>query len=82
MDPRSDDPLTDAVEPALTVRVNGAERPLRPGSTVGALLRELGLAGRRVAVAIDRVVVPRAAYESRTIAPGERIEILEAVGGG
>jgi len=49
---------------------------------MAALLRELGLGGRRVAVAVNREVVPRSGYESRTIAPDDRIEILEAVGGG
>jgi sulfur carrier protein len=66
----------------IGVRVNGEEREVRAGATVAELLGELGLAGRRVAVAVNRSVVPRAALASRTIAPGDRIEILEAVGGG
>ena len=73
-EPRDDD--------APCILVNGEPRALRPGSTVAALLRELGLGGRRVAVAVNREVVPRSGYESRTIAPDDRIEILEAVGGG
>ncbi len=64
------------------VSVNGEAREVRVGATLGDLLRELGLAGRRVAVAVNRTVVPRASFESRTITPGDRIEILEAVGGG
>ena len=64
------------------VRVNGEVREVRVGATLGELLRELGLGGRRVAVAVNRRVVPRQALESRAIAPDDRIEILEAVGGG
>jgi thiamine biosynthesis protein ThiS len=64
------------------IRVNGEARALRAGTTLAELLRELGLGGRRVAVAVNREVVPRASYESRTIAADDRIEILEAVGGG
>jgi thiamine biosynthesis protein ThiS len=64
------------------VRVNGEDREVRDGATLGELLRELGLGGRRVAVAVNRDVVPRRALEERTIAPGDAIEILEAVGGG
>ena len=66
----------------VDVSVNGEVREVRAGATLGDLLRELGLAGRRVAVAVNRSVVPRASVETRTIAPGDRIEILEAVGGG
>lgn len=64
------------------IRVNGEPRALRPGTTVAELLKELGLAGRRVAVAVNREVVPRSSFGSRAIAPDDRIEILEAVGGG
>jgi sulfur carrier protein len=74
--------MTSPSQAPLTVRVNGEPRALRPGTTVAELLRELGLGERRVAVAQNRAVVPRASYESRTVSPGDRIEILEAVGGG
>jgi thiamine biosynthesis protein ThiS len=74
--------MTSPSQAPQTLHVNGEPRAFRPGSTVAELLRELGLGGRRVAVALNRAVVPRASYESRTIAPGDRVEILEAVGGG
>jgi sulfur carrier protein len=38
--------------------------------------------GRRVAVAVNREVVPRSAFPARRLVPGDRVEILEAVGGG
>jgi len=66
----------------IAVRVNGEDREVRAGITVAELLRELGFGGRRVAVALNREVVPRAAHEERGIAAGDRIEVLEAVGGG
>jgi len=37
---------------------------------------------RRVAVAINRGIVPRTRYGAIKIEEGDRIEILEAVGGG
>ncbi len=64
------------------IRVNGAERTVRAGSTLAGLLEELGLAGRRLAVAVNREVIPRAQYASRALAADDRVEILEAVGGG
>jgi sulfur carrier protein len=66
----------------IAVHVNGAEREVRAGASVAELLRELGFGGRRVAVAVNREVVPRAAHEERKVTAGDRIEILEAVGGG
>ena len=66
----------------IAVCVNGEPREVRAGTSVAELLRELGFGGRRVAVAVNRDVVPRAVHEERGVLAGDRIEILEAVGGG
>jgi sulfur carrier protein len=61
--------------------VNG--EPYRaPSGSVTQLLDQLGLDGRRVAVAIGRDVVPRSEHAMRRLCDGDRVEILEAVGGG
>ena len=76
----------DAIAPssalAVSISVNGEPREIRTGTTVAELIAGLGLMGRRVAVAVNREVVPRAAHARRALRPGDRIEILEAVGGG
>ena len=46
------------------------------------LLAQLELGQKRVAVAVNRDVVPRGAYAKLKIGSGDQIEILEAVGGG
>ena len=75
-------PVASPPSSGLGVRVNGEDREVREGATLGELLRELGLGERRIAVAVNREVVPRRAHETRTLAPGDSIEIIEAVGGG
>jgi thiamine biosynthesis protein ThiS len=66
----------------LTVTVNGEARTAPSGSTVQVLLASLGLEQKRIAVAVNRDVVPRSTYDAHELAAGDRIEILEAVGGG
>lgn len=66
----------------LTVTVNGETRTAPNGSTVQALLASLGLEQKRIAVAVNRDIVPRSAFDAHELAAGDRIEILEAVGGG
>jgi sulfur carrier protein len=66
----------------LDLLVNGESRAVPAGCTVDGLVELLGLTGRRVAVAINRDVIPRSAFGSRRLAAGDRVEILEAVGGG
>ena len=66
----------------LEILVNGEARRLAEGGTVADLVEALGLAGRKLAVAVNRAVVPRTRYAERELAAGDRVEILEAVGGG
>jgi sulfur carrier protein len=66
----------------LSLWVNGEPRAVAPGSTLEDLVAELGLDRRRVAVAVNRDVVSRRTFPAHRLAAGDRIEILEAVGGG
>lgn len=66
----------------LTLQVNGRPEEVPPETTVRGLLAQLGLGGARVAVAVNRSVVPRSAFDSHRLVAGDRVEILEAVGGG
>jgi sulfur carrier protein len=75
-------PMSDAVREALEIQLNGELRTLAPGSTVAGLIEELGLGDRRIAVAINRDVVPRSQFPNQELAAGDRVEILQAVGGG
>jgi sulfur carrier protein len=65
-----------------SVLVNGDSHELAAGCTIRELLERLDLGGRKVAVALNRNVVPRSHYATTTLAAGDRVEILEAVGGG
>lgn len=66
----------------LEVEVNGERQRLEGVTHVASLLERLGLGGQRVAVAVNRSVVLRSRYADHPLASGDRVEILEAVGGG
>jgi thiamine biosynthesis protein ThiS len=74
--------VSDARTSLLSLTVNGEPRQVAPGSTLADLVAALGLEPRRIAVAVNRDVVARRRYAARPLAAGDRIEILEAVGGG
>lgn len=65
-----------------TVLVNGVGVGLRTPCSVADLLYQLGMQGKRVAVSINRNVIPRSHHPEARVGAGDRIEILEAVGGG
>jgi sulfur carrier protein len=62
--------------------VNGDEVAVEPGTTVAALVGELGLEPRGIAVAVDGEVVTRRTWPERALAPGERVEVLSIAQGG
>ena len=68
----------------MRVVLNGEERELPAGSTVDAVVGESGAAPTRrgIAVAVDGEVVPRGEWERTALRDGQRIEVLQAVGGG
>jgi sulfur carrier protein len=66
----------------ISLWVNGEPLAVAPGSTLEDLVARLGLDRRRIAVAVNRDVVPRRTFPARHLAAGDRVEILEATGGG
>jgi sulfur carrier protein len=75
-------PTVRAAAEVMAIEVNGERRALAAGTTVAALLTQLGHAGRRVAVERNGEIVPRSRHDSTELAAGDRIEIVVAVGGG
>lgn len=66
----------------MRIRVNGQEEDLDEGTDLSALLARLGLRVDAVAVALNAEVVPRSRLSATPLRPGDRVEIVRAVGGG
>lgn len=61
---------------------NGQPRQTATGTTVTALLAELGLEPKFVAVEVNLELVPRARHAERVLCEGDKLEIVTLVGGG
>lgn len=66
----------------MRLHVNGSARQELEVSTVGELLARLGLAREGVAVAVNGAVVPRSEHANSPLRDGDRVEVIQAVGGG
>lgn len=62
--------------------LNGESHSTPTPLSVLELLQNFELAKRRVAVAINAEVVPRSRFAEVFIRDGDRIEVIQAVGGG
>jgi sulfur carrier protein len=68
---------------AMTVVVNGSDREVGEGTTLQDLLPDGARnGGRGVAIAHNGDVVPRPTWSDIQVKDGDRVEILNAVGGG
>jgi len=66
----------------MNVVVNGEGRRFEAGMTVEALLRDLELEGKPVAVERNGITVPKSDHSKTPLAEGDRVEIVTFVGGG
>ena len=66
----------------ITVSINGAARQFPQTISVAALIEEMGLAGKRIALERNGEIVPRSTFATQQPADGDRLEVVVAVGGG
>ncbi len=66
----------------MKITLNGESRDLPEAATVTQMLALLGYGERRVAVELNRAVVPKSRHASQALAEGDRVEIIQAIGGG
>jgi sulfur carrier protein len=66
----------------ITVSINGESRQLGTATTVAALIDEMGLTGKRIALERNGEIVPRSTFVTQQLSDGDKLEIVVAVGGG
>jgi sulfur carrier protein len=66
----------------ITVSINGAARQLPNATVVAALIEEMGLTGKRIALERNGEIVPRSSFLQLMLEEGDKLEIVVAVGGG
>ena len=64
------------------ILLNGEPRDIEEGSSVSDLLFTAQLSDRKVAVEINREIVPKSLHAHRILLDGDHVEIVHAMGGG
>jgi sulfur carrier protein len=67
---------------AMNVTINGEIEGLADGLTMAGLLAQLKLEPVRVAVELNRELLPRRDFAATALRDGDRVEIVTLVGGG
>jgi thiamine biosynthesis protein ThiS len=74
--------MSSSMTNPFIIHVNGESRETPAGTTVRTLLDQLGLNAGRVAIEYNLQILPKTKWEETEVAPGDRLEIVQFVGGG
>ncbi len=66
----------------MKISVNGDSREYSDNNTVADVINDLDLTGKRIAVELNKEILPFDQYASKILRPGDRLEIVQAIGGG
>jgi sulfur carrier protein len=66
----------------IEIELNGVAHRVPPQHTLFDLVTELALADRKVALAVNRQVVPREQWPQRQLQTQDKVDIVRAIGGG
>lgn len=66
----------------MTLTINGDEQQFEGEMSLAELIVQLGMKADRIAVEVNREIVPRAQWANRPMRDGDRLEIVHFVGGG
>ena len=66
----------------MNIQLNGEQKEISAGCTIANLLESLGIGRDRVAVEVNLDIVPRTRHAEQVVKEGDRVEIVQFVGGG
>ena len=66
----------------MKIEINGEPRSFDSPLTLSSLIEHLGMKSDRVAVELNRDIVPRDRWQEIHLSEGDRLEIVHFVGGG
>jgi thiamine biosynthesis protein ThiS len=66
----------------MNLTINGEDRQFDSALTIAALLDRLGMKADRVAIELNRELVPRERWPGTQLADDDKLEIVHFVGGG
>ena len=66
----------------MRIQLNGQDHELPGPVTLASLVERLGLDARKIAIERNLEIVPRSTYQSTMLDDGDRLEIVNFVGGG
>lgn len=66
----------------MDLMINGRTEQVPDGITAAQLVEHLDLVGQRLAMEVNREIIPRGSFATYHLQAGDVVEIVRAIGGG
>ncbi len=66
----------------MQIRLNGEQRVVDDATNLAQLVEQLELTGKRIAIEVNDELIPRSEHLQHQLSEGDRVEIVQAIGGG
>lgn len=66
----------------MIIYVNGEQHDYAEESTVADVVKEMSLIGKKIAIELNKEILPFQQYAAQGLKAGDRLEIVHAIGGG
>ena len=66
----------------MEIFLNGETQQIEKACNIANLLKELELENKRLAVEVNLEIIPRSQFNDYTLSQGDKVEIVQAIGGG
>lgn len=67
---------------SMQIQLNGELTDVPVDATISAVLEQLSVTGKRLAVEVNEDIVPRSRHSDYRLSAGDRVEVVHAIGGG
>ncbi len=74
--------ISEELTQMITIVLNGENKQIDDNSSIEQLLHNLDLGNKRLAVEINQEIIPRSNYGRHTLEESDKVEIVQAIGGG
>ncbi len=66
----------------MIIILNGENKQVDSSTNIDQLLQVMGLSDKRLAVEVNEEIVPRSAFSQTSLQESDKVEIVQAIGGG
>ncbi|MEJ2529635.1 MAG: sulfur carrier protein ThiS [Gammaproteobacteria bacterium] len=66
----------------MQIYINGDEQQISDGLNMSNLVQQLDLGDQRFAIEVNEELLPRSSFAEYRLKPGDRVEVVQAIGGG